>query len=344
MPGLVVTRVIDGGRLCARRSPLESTHVGSGSSRLRAQASPCRRAPAAAADAAPALLGRRRRRRLHRGGDPAPVPGRRLLGGARRSAGHRSADSHPAAAGGGDQASVHRRVHLPARSRRRLSHPAPRRQAYGWCDRCRGLPRRLLRCARHLRRHHRARCDARRERRRRILPARRAPDRKEVAGPDRDGRAGHPLPRDRRALQARAAAGDAGRQRAHHGALAGRGDAPPGRVGDRPLLADGSESGRDPARLERGCSCVSLGGERARRADGLLEPGRLRRDRTPSRRGWAAEERRREPRQPPLRRGRPRPPYRQPGQRGEEGESRLPRLLRQRLQCHALARRSSSGR
>ena len=49
-------------------------------------------------------------------------------------------------------------------------------------------------------------------------------------------------------------------------------------------------------------------------------------------------ERRREPRQPPLRRRRPRAPHRQPDQRGEEGEPRLPRVLRERLQRHARAR------
>jgi uncharacterized membrane protein YvlD (DUF360 family) len=45
-----------------------------------------------------------------------------------------------------------------------------------------------------------------------------------------------------------------------------------------------------------------------------------------------------EPRQPALRRGRPRDPHRQPDRGGEEVESRLPRVLRERLQRHADAR------
>ena len=82
----------------------------------------------------------------------------------------------------------------------------------------------------------------------------------------RDRRARDHLPRDRRPRAAGAAAGDARRQRAPHGALADRGHAPAGRVGDRPLLADRGEPGRDPARLERGHPGLPLGreGERAR--------------------------------------------------------------------------------
>ena len=59
--------------------------------------------------------------------------------------------------------------------------------------------------------------------------------------------------------------GDARRQRAEHGALAHRRHARARRVGDRPLVADGSEPGGDPARLERGHSGVPLGGEGDRR-------------------------------------------------------------------------------
>ena len=58
----------------------------------------------------------------------------------------------------------------------------------------------------------------------------------------------------------------------------------------------------------------------------------------------ACSRRRREPRQPALRRGRPRDPDRQPDGRREEGEPRLPRVLRQRLQRHARRSCSSSGR
>ena len=52
----------------------------------------------------------------------------------------------------------------------------------------------------------------------------------------------------------------------------------------------------------------------------------------------ASHQRRREPRQPPLRRGRPRHPHRQPDGGGEEGEPRLPRLLRERVQRDPVAR------
>ena len=50
------------------------------------------------------------------------------------------------------------------------------------------------------------------------------------------------------------------------------------------------------------------------------------------------DERRLEPRQPPVRRGGRGHPHGQPHLRGEEVEPRLPRVLRERLQRHALAR------
>ena len=92
------------------------------------------------------------------------------------------------------------------------------------------------------------------------------------------------LPRDRRARAARAAPGDARRQRADHGPLAGRRHAPPGRVGDRPLLADRREPGRDPAGVERGHLGLPLGGEGDRDAHDVLGAARLRRDRAAPRR------------------------------------------------------------
>jgi hypothetical protein len=46
-----------------------------------------------------------------------------------------------------------------------------------------------------------------------------------------------------------------------HGALDRRGRLPPHRMGDRPLLADRRQPGRDPARLQRGHPGVPLGGE-----------------------------------------------------------------------------------
>ena len=61
-------------------------------------------------------------------------------------------------------------------------------------------------------------------------------------------------------------------------------------------------------------------------------------ERTPLDRPRAARQRGRQPRQPALRRGRPRDPDRQPHGCREEGEPRLPRVLRERLQRHAGAR------
>ena len=111
------------------------------------------------------------------------------------------------------------------------------------------------------------------------------------------------------------------------------------RVGDRPLLPDRREPGRDPARLERGHPGVPLDREGERADDDLLEAGRLRRDRAPPLDGRRpAARRRREPRQPALGRGRPPDPHRQPAHRGEALEPRLPRLLRERVQRHAGAR------
>ena len=74
-------------------------------------------------------------------------------------------------------------------------------------------------------------------------------------------------------------------------------------------------------------------------------PRRLRRDRAPARDGRRpARRRRREPGEPALGRGRPRDPHGQPDRGREEGEPRLPGVLRQRLQRHARRSCSSSGR
>ena len=78
--------------------------------------------------------------------------------------------------------------------------------------------------------------------------------------------------------EAHSPARNARRERADDGALA-LGDTPVPRVGDGPLVADGREPGRDPARVERGHSRVSLGREGARDHDDLLCAGRLRGDR-----------------------------------------------------------------
>ena len=80
-------------------------------------------------------------------------------------------------------------------------------------------------------------------------------------GVERTDVPGDHLPRDRRPRAARAAAGDARRQRPEHGALAGRGHALAHRVGDRSLLADRRQPGRHPARLERGHPRLPLGRE-----------------------------------------------------------------------------------
>ena len=68
-------------------------------------------------------------------------------------------------------------------------------------------------------------------------------------------------------------------------------------------------------------------------------PRRLRRARAPARDGHRTpRRRRREPWQPPLRRGRGRDPHRQPDGRGEKGESRLSGVLRERRKRAAHAR------
>ena len=111
------------------------------------------------------------------------------------------------------------------------------------------------------------------------------------------------------------------------------------RVGDRPLLADGSEPGGDPARLQRRHPGVPLGGQGERHAHGVLGSRRLRAHRGRARHGHRPARRRRlEPRQPALGRGRGGHPHRQPHGGREAGEPRLSRVLRQRVQRHASAR------
>ena len=118
-----------------------------------------------------------------------------------------------------------------------------------------------------------------------------------------------------------------------------QGNAPPRRVGDRLLVADGGEPDRDPARLERRRSRVPVGGQADAAGLRLLRAGRLRRDRSAAReRQGPAPERRREPGQPVLGRGRPHDPHRQPDGGRAGREPGLPRLLRQRLQRHPRAR------
>ena len=59
----------------------------------------------------------------------------------------------------------------------------------------------------------------------------------------------------------------------HMAKMADRALAPAGRVGDRPLLADRREPGRDPARLEREHPGLPLGREGEGHADGVLGAG-----------------------------------------------------------------------
>ena len=179
------------------------------------------------------------------------------------------------------------------------------------------------------------------ERRRRRVhaagdPADRPPRR---AARDAHRRPGHHLPRDRRPRPADPAQRDARRQRAEPGAVDRRGRLPAGRVGDRSVLADRRQPGRDPARLERGHPRVPLGREGDRAGDDLLGAGRLRGDRAAARDAASGcSRRRRQPRQPALRRGRRGDPDGQPDRRREARQPGLPRVLRQRLQRHPRAR------
>ena len=158
-------------------------------------------------------------------------------------------------------------------------------------------------------------------------------------GGDRNRRSRDHLPGDRRARAAGAPEGDAGRERLQHGPLGRRRHARADRVGDRPLLADGGEPGGDPARLQRGHPRVPLGGQGERHADGVLRSRRLCAHRGRARHGHRpARQRRLEPRQPALGRGRGGHPHRQPHGGREESEPRLSRVLRQRVQRHASAR------
>ena len=279
----------------------------------------------------------RHRRRVHRGrGDPARSLDRRLLGRAARRGGRGGAErGHPARARRAATAG-HARPGLPARPVRRRRHPPPHRRP----DR-RRAPRRRLRVgathgARGRRRERRARRPARHSRH--VLDPPRAADRAPAGHHREDRRPGDHLPRDRRARAARAAAGDARRQRADDGSLAG-GHAPAGRMGDRSLLADGRQPGGDPAGLERGHLRLPLGREGDRDDADVLRASRLRGDRAAAcDRHRPARRRRLQPRQPALRRGGGRDPHRQPDGRREEVQPRLPGVPGQRRQRDAHAR------
>ena len=157
--------------------------------------------------------------------------------------------------------------------------------------------------------------------------------------PDDHGCARDRVPRDRRPGPAGAAPRDARRQRADDGALVGGRLIPARRMGDRPLVADGRLAGGDPARVERRRAGVPLGREGNGDVARVLRAGGLRRDRAAvGIRARIADRRRSEPRQPPVGRGRPHDPHRQPPGRRKAGQSRLPGVFRQRLQRDARAR------
>ena len=145
------------------------------------------------------------------------------------------------------------------------------------------------------------------QRPRRLRPAGGQPRGPPPGGGRAHRRARDRLPGDRRAGAARSAAGDAERQRPGHGPLDGGAGLPAHRVGARPLLADRGQPGGHPAGQQRGHTRVSLGGQGRPHAGGVLLPRRLRRDRSaPLHRSRPAGRRRREPRQPALRRRRAR--------------------------------------
>ena len=167
----------------------------------------------------------------------------------------------PARADPGRSDAPRGRQHHRRRSLDRLVLVGPRRRA-------RGVGR--LGCPRRRLRH---------ERRRRLHPAGDPADRQALRRAGRDGRRRDRLPRDRRPGAARAAAGDARRQRAEHGPLARRGRVHADGVGDGSLVADRGVAGRHPARLERGHPRVPLGREGDGDDDDLLGAAGLRRDR-----------------------------------------------------------------
>ena len=190
-------------------------------------------------------------RAARRGLDRPRRPRQRVPGSAPRRGGDRGAQRDPPADHRRDSAAADARLRVPGDSRARRPHAARGRRSDRWTHERRqllvGAPRGLPRLRGDARDRGHRRC----RRRQRVLVPRRPADR----APDRDARphrrARDRLPRDRRAGAPRAAPCDAGRQRPAHGPLAGRGRVRPERVGDRPLLADRREPGRDPARVQR---------------------------------------------------------------------------------------------
>ena len=259
---------------------------------------------------------------------------------ARRRRRRRRAERAAPAPARGAAAAVHARARLPARPGAQRRRAAARVGSAG--EHLRGGQLRLGAAggAPGRSREHLPRGDLRNERRRHLHAARRPANRSPSGRrrPDRCPR--DHLPRDRRARAPGAPPGDAGRERIQHGPLARRRHARADRMGDRPLLADGGEPGRDPARLERGHPRVSLGGQGERPAHGVLRSRGLRSHRARTRHGHRPPRRRRlEPRQPALGRGRGGDPDRQP-HRGREA-ARTPAIARSSPTASTSRERSS---
>ena len=230
------------------------------------------------------VLARCRRGGVHLRGDRSARERRQLHRRARRRGADRGAQRRAPPRARGAPPAVHAGARLRARARARRADAAARLAHQHEDDQGRLVRLGTARVGPDLGVDARARGDLRRQRRRHVLaegdPADRAPS-------GRDGqhrRPRNPLPRDRRPGQARAPAGDPRRQRAADGELARARHAPPRRVGDGPQLADGRESGRDPAGLQRGHPRFPLGREGHLEGDDLFLARRLRRDRAAARR------------------------------------------------------------
>ena len=186
--------------------------------------------------------------RPDRRGVPGRRPGRR---------GQRGAAADPRRV----PAAVHGRHRLHPRPARRRARAAARRRRDPVRRPHRRVRRRAARRGGDLGDQHVPAGDPRHQRRRRVHRPRHTQDRPAAGRRGAHERAGDHLPGDRRARAAGAARRDARRQRAEHGELDRRGRLPADRVGDRPVVADRRESGRHPARLQRGHPGVPLGRE-----------------------------------------------------------------------------------
>ena len=302
---------------------------------MEARAAPLQPLPAAD------LLGDGGSGAADRGDDRPRCRDRRVRRGDRRLALHRDRERGPAADRGGAAAPVHARARLPGR-------PLPRRgdaRARVGCPLERDHGRLLLVGAAHRarrgRRHGRRRRRHRRERRRHLHAAGDPADR--PAGPgERDPRPTCPGSSSSRSTGSPC--------RSCSGRCA-TGTCRPWPAG-WPRTPTGSRSGspisrRRPARARRAsCSAPtrtsppSAGWTRRRSIVWACSaPGDCAEiERRHSSGRGLLRDGGREPRQPALGRGGPRDPDREPDGGGEEGEPRLPGVLRQRVQRHACPR------